>query len=143
MKLTQYSNYDLRTLMFANLHADRLCQCQEVADAFQISKSHLVKCVHQLGQWGFVHSVRGRNGGFRLARPAHEITVGAVIRKTEDTLDLVECFNSETNSCPLITGCKLNQLLTRAMAGFMAEMDQVTIEDITANQKQLLALLNR
>ena len=58
-------------------------------------------------------------------------------------MDLAECFNSETNSCPLITGCKLNQLLTRAMAGFMAEMDQVTIEDITANQKQLLALLNR
>ena len=142
MKLTQYSNYALRTLMFANLHDDRLCRCQEVADAFKISKSHLVKCVHQLGQWGFIHSIRGRNGGFRLARPAHKITVGAVIRKTEDTLDLVECFNSETNSCPLITGCKLNLLFTRAMAGFMAEMDRVTIEDITANQKQLLAMLD-
>ena len=141
MKLTRYSNYAIRTLMFTNLHPDRLCQCQEVADTFKVSKAHLVKCVHQLGQWGFVHSVRGRNGGFRLARPANEITVGAVIRKTEDTLDLVECFNSETNSCPLITGCKLNQLLTHAMAGFMAEMDRVTIEDITTNQKQLLALL--
>ena len=141
MKLTQYSNYAIRTLMFANLHPDRLCQCQEVADTFKVSKAHLVKCVHQLGQWGFVHSVRGRNGGFRLARPANEITVGAVIRKTEDTLDLVECFNSETNSCPLISGCKLNQLLSRALAGFMAEMDRVTIEDITANQKQLLVLL--
>ena len=143
MKLTQYSNYALRTLMFANLHSDRLCQCQEVADAFQISKSHLVKCGHQVGRWGFVHSVRGRKGGFRLARPAHEITVGAVIRKTEDSLDLVECFSSKTNGCPLITGCRLNRLFTRAMAGFMGEMDRVTIEDITANQKQLLALLNR
>jgi len=141
MRLTQYSNYALRTLMFANLHSDRLCQCQEVADAFNISKAHLVKCVHQLGQWGFIQSVRGRNGGFRLARPAEDITVGAVIRKTEDTLELVECFNSETNTSPLITQCKLNLVLMRAMKRFMEEMDQVTIADITSNQRQLLNLL--
>jgi Rrf2 family nitric oxide-sensitive transcriptional repressor len=141
MKLTQYSNYALRTLMFANLHSERLCQCQEVADAFNISKAHLVKCVHQLGQWGFIQSVRGRNGGFRLAKPARDITVGAVIRKTEDTLELVECFNSETNTCPLISDCKLNKTLMRAMKNFMDEMDSVTIEDITSNQRELLDLL--
>lgn len=141
MRLTQYSNYALRTLMFANLHSDRLCQIQEVADAFNISKAHLVKCVHQLGRWGFIHAVRGRNGGFRLARPAHEITVGAVLRKTEDSLELVECFNSITNSCPLISDCKLNRVLMRAMKNFMDEMDIVTIDDITSNQKNLLALL--
>lgn len=60
MRLTQFSNYALRTLMFASLHPGRLCQCREVADAFNISKAHLVKCVHQLGQWGFVESVRGQ-----------------------------------------------------------------------------------
>lgn len=141
MRLTQYSNYALRTLMYANLHPERLCQCQEVASAFNISKAHLVKCIHQLGQWGFVHSVRGRNGGFRLARPASEITVGAVIRKTEDTLELVECFNSKTNSCPLISQCKLNKSLMGAMKNFMDEMDRLTIEDITSNQQDLLGLL--
>ena len=141
MKLTQYSNYALRTLMFANLHSERLCQCQEVADAFNISKAHLVKCIHQLGQWGFIHSVRGRNGGFTLAKPASEITVGAVIRKTEDTLELVECFNNKTNTCPLIFDCKLNKTLMRAMKNFMDEMDSVTIEDITSNQRELLDLL--
>ncbi|NBR38341.1 MAG: Rrf2 family transcriptional regulator, partial [Alphaproteobacteria bacterium] len=113
----------------------------EVADAFNISKAHLVKCVHQLGQWGFIQSVRGRNGGFRLAKPARDITVGAVIRKTEDTLELVECFNSETNTCPLISDCKLNTTLMRAMKNFMDEMDSVTIEDITSNQRELLARL--
>jgi len=141
MRLTQYSNYALRTLMFANLHSDRLCQCQEVADAFNISKAHLVKCVHHLGQWGFIKSVRGRNGGFKLARPAEDITVGAVIRKTEDTIELVECFNSETNTCPLISQCKLNLVLMQAMKRFMDEMDQVTIADITSNQRSLLNLL--
>ena len=127
--------------MFANLHSERLCQCQEVADAFNISKAHLVKCIHQLGQWGFIHSVRGRNGGFRLAKPASEITVGAVIRKTEDTLELVECFNKKTNTCPLISDCKLNKTLMRAIKNFMDEMDSVTIEDITSNQRELLDLL--
>lgn len=141
MKLTQYSNYALRTLMFANLHSDRLCQCQEVADAFNISKAHLVKCIHQLGQWGFIQNVRGRNGGFRLARPASDISVGAVIRHTEDTLNLVECFNSETNTCPLIHDCKLNKALMGAMNNFMAEMDALTIEDITSNRNELLFLL--
>ena len=141
MRLTQFSNYSLRTLMYANLNNDRLCQCQEVADAFNISKAHLVKCVHQLGQWGFLKSVRGRNGGFRLAKPADQISVGAVIRKTEDTLELVECFNSATNTCPLISQCKLNATLMKAMNSFMAEMDKVTIADITSNQKQLLDLL--
>ena len=127
--------------MFANLHSDRLCQCQEVADAFNISKAHLVKCIHQLGQWGFIQNVRGRNGGFRLARPASDISVGAVIRHTEYTLNLVECFNSETNTCPLIHDCKLNKALMGAINNFMAEMDALTIEDITSNRNELLFLL--
>jgi len=141
MRLTQYSNYALRTLMYANLHNERLCQCQEVVDAFTISKAHLVKCVHQLGQWGFIQSVRGRNGGFRLARPADQISVGAVIRRTEDTLELVECFNSQTNRCPLISQCRLNRALMGAMKNFMDEMDALTIADITDNRSALLDLL--
>jgi len=142
MKLTQFSNYALRTLMFASLNNQRLCQCQEISEAFNISKAHVVKCVHQLGQWGFLQCVRGRNGGFRLARPASDITVGAVIRKTEDTLDLVECFNPATNSCPLISVCKLNRILIKARDNFIAELDEVTIQDITENQAALKKLLN-
>ena len=141
MRLTQFSNYALRTLMFANLNQGRLCQCQEVADAFGISKAHLIKCVHQLGQWGFLDCRRGRNGGFQLARPATEISVGEVIRKTEDTLDLVECFNSETNSCPLISKCRLSLALRRAVSAFIEELNCLTIQDITANKSELNALL--
>lgn len=141
MRLTQFSNYALRTLMFANLNEGRLCQCQEVADAFGISKAHLIKCVHQLGQWGFLDCRRGRNGGFQLARPAEQISVGEVIRKTEDTLDLVECFNSETNSCPLISKCRLNQALRRALNAFMEELNCLTIQDITENKTELNDLL--
>jgi len=141
LKLTAYSTYAVRTLMFAALHPDRLCQCQEVADAFSISKAHLVKCIHQLGQWGFLHCVRGRNGGFRLARDAAAISIGEVIRKTEDTLELVECFNSRTNTCPLIKKCTLSVAMQRAMDGFIAELDALSIADVTANQDDLLGLL--
>jgi Rrf2 family nitric oxide-sensitive transcriptional repressor len=141
MRITNYTTYAIRTLMFAALHDDRLCQAQEVADAFGISKSHLVKCVHQLGQWGFLQCVRGRNGGFRLAMPASEIAIGAVVRKTEDTLDLVECFDATTNSCPLISCCHLSKALQKATAAFIAELDSLSIADVTRNQQALLDLL--
>jgi Rrf2 family nitric oxide-sensitive transcriptional repressor len=141
MRITNYTTYAIRTLMFAALNDDRLCQAQEVADAFGISKSHLVKCVHQLGQWGFLHCVRGRNGGFRLAKPAGQIKIGDVVRKTEDTLDLVECFNAETNSCPLISSCLLSRAMQRATAAFIAELDAISIDDVTRNRRALLDLL--
>lgn len=142
MKLTSYSTYAVRTLMFAALHPQRLCQAQEVADAFQISKAHVVKCIHQLGQWGFLENSRGRNGGFRLAQPATDISIGAVIRQTEDTLDLIECFDEAINSCPLLPACALNQALISARDAFIAQLDKVSIADVTANQAALLALLN-
>ena len=141
MRITNYTTYSLRTLMFAALHNDRLCKVQEVADAFGISKSHLVKCVHRLGQWGFLQCVRGRNGGFRLAMPATEIAIGAVVRRTEDTLYLVECFNKPTNSCPLISRCHLSKALQRATTAFFAELDSLSIADVTRNQKVLMNLL--
>jgi Rrf2 family nitric oxide-sensitive transcriptional repressor len=141
MRITNYTTYAIRTLMFAALNDDRLCQAQEVANAFGISKSHLVKCVHQLGQWGFLQCVRGRNGGFRLAKPPTEITIGAIVRKTEDTLELVECFNAQTNSCPLISSCLLSQALQRAAGAFIAELDSISIYDVTRNKRVLLDLL--
>jgi Rrf2 family nitric oxide-sensitive transcriptional repressor len=97
--------------------------------------------VHQLGQWGYLQCVRGRNGGFRLARSADEIFVGSVVRKTEDTLELVECFNSDTNSCPLISQCKLTRSLQKAVTSFMAELDALSIAEITTNKSDLFNLL--
>ena len=141
MRLTTFTNYALRTLMFAAMHDDRLCRAQEIADAFGISKAHLNKCIYQLGQWGYLQNVRGRTGGFRLARPASEITIGEVVRKTEDTLELVECFNPESNSCPLMQMCRLSMTFKRAMTRFMDELDGITVADIVANRAALIPLL--
>ena len=140
MRLTTYTNYALRTLMFAALHDDRLTRAQEIADAFGISKAHLNKCIYQLGQWGYLQNVRGRSGGFRLAKPASEITIGEIVRRTEDTLELVECFNPETNTCPLMRMCRLSKTFQRAMKHFMDELDSITIADIAANGPALRSL---
>lgn len=141
MRLTSFTNYALRTLMVAAMRGDRLVTCQEVADAFGISRAHCVKCVHQLGQWGYLENIRGRSGGFRLARPADTILVGEVVRRTEDSLELVECFNAVTNTCPLMEACRLSRTFKRALAAFLAVLDEVTIADVVANRGELIGLL--
>ncbi len=142
MRLTSYSNYALRILMVAALRRGQLATVQEVADCFGISKAHLVKCVHQLGQWGYLENIRGRHGGFRLARPAESITVGEVIRLTEEDLTLVECFNAQTNSCPLIDICRLSAAFKRACAAFLEALDGVTIAEIAGNGPEISRALN-
>ena len=141
MRLTIFTNYALRTLMYAAMKTDGLSTAKEISDAFGISKAHLTKCVHQLGQWGYLENVRGRGGGFRLARPANEITVGEIVRRTEDTLDLVECFNPDLNTCPLRVMCRLNRTFQRALQRFLDELDGVTIADIVTNREALWPLL--
>ncbi len=141
MRLTSFTNYALRTLMVAAMRGDTLTRCHEVADAFGISRAHCTKCVHQLGQWGFLENVRGRGGGFRLARPAHTITIGEVVRLTEDSLELVECFNARTNTCPLMEACRLSRTFKRALAAFLEVLDGVTLADVVTNKEVLMPLL--
>lgn len=142
MRLTSYSNFSLRTLMVAAMRAPRLSTVQEVAEAFGISRAHLVKCVHQLGHWGYLENVRGNRGGFRLARPATEITLGEVVRRTEEGFDLVECFDPVASTCPLAGRCRLSGALRTARDVFLAELDGVTIADVTTNRDEILAILD-
>ena len=141
MRLTVFTNYALRTLMYAAMRDDELSRAQDIAKAFGISKAHMTKCVHQLGAWGYLENVRGRGGGFRLAKPASEITVGEIVRLTEDTLELVECFNQETNRCPLMSMCRLSRAFKRAFQLFMGELDAMTIADVIRNRGDLWPLL--
>jgi Rrf2 family nitric oxide-sensitive transcriptional repressor len=141
MRLTAFTNYALRTLMFAALREGALSQAEEVARAHRIPLTHVVKCVHRLGQWGFLENVRGRGGGFRLARPAMGITVGEVVRCTEDSLVLVECFDPDTNTCPLCGACDLSLGMQRAFAAFMAVLDGMTVADISRDRTKLLGRL--
>lgn len=136
MRLTSYTNYALRTLMFAALDAPALVRVQDVAEAHGISRTHLVKCVHHLGQWGYLDNVRGRGGGFRLARPAETITVGEIVRRTEEGF-------AEAPADPAATDAdrRLDASFEAAQAAFLAVLDRHTIRDITFNDGELRAAL--
>lgn len=138
MKLTGYTNYALRSLQLAALRDPALVQVNDVVKIHGLARPHIVKIVRDLGNAGYLETVRGRGGGFRLGRPAKEIVVGDVVRLTEGTLDIVECFSPATNTCPLLGICRLSRALHEATAAFMAVLDDLTIADITANRGQLI-----
>jgi len=139
MKLTSYTNYALRCLQLATLKAPELVRVDDVCSIHGVSRPHIVKVVHELGKAGYLETVRGRGGGFRLGRPAEDIIVGDVIRLTEGPLDVVECFNPEKNTCPLIGICRLSKKIQEATHAFMDVLDDVTIADIAANRIPLLS----
>ena len=131
MRLTSYSDYSLRLLMYAALKADRLVTIQEVADAYGISKNHLMKVAFQLGRHGILETVRGRNGGLRLARKPEQIRLGEVIRVTEEDFTMVECFDPATNSCAITRPFRLRGVLRKALDAYFAVLDEFTLADLT------------
>ena len=139
MKLTAYSNYALRSLQLAALKAPDLIRVDDVVKVHGLARPHIVKIVHELGRAGYLETQRGRGGGFRLAKAAEDIVVGNVIRLTEGPLELVECFNPDANTCPLIGVCKLSRALQKATRAFMAVLDDLTLADIASNRGELLA----
>jgi len=141
LKLTSYTNYALRTLQMAAIRAPHLVRIDEVAQAHRINRAHLTKIVHQLGQAGYLETVRGPKGGLRLARPATEMIVGDVVRLTEGPIDLVECFSEARNTCKLRGICQLSVKLQEATRAFMAVLDDLTVAQIAANRSDLLARL--
>lgn len=138
MKLTSYTNYAMRSLQLAALKAPDLVRIDDVAKIHNLSRPHIMKIVHELGKAGYLETVRGRSGGFRLARPPEDIIVGEVVHITEGPLNVVECFNPEKNTCPLMGICILSKKMQEATAAFMAVLDDLTIADIAANRSQLI-----
>ena len=141
MRLTTFSDYALRVLMFLAVQDARKSTIAEISDRYGISKNHLMKVVSLLTRQGFVLSTRGPGGGLSLARPAAEIVIGDVVRKTEDDLALVECFRP-TNACPISDHCKLSPLLGQALQAFLAVLDDRTLADIVSNHRELSTSLN-
>ena len=135
MRLTRYSDYAMRVLLYLGARPDRLCAIAEISRAYGISQNHLMKVVNDLVNAGYVASVRGRFGGIRLARPPVEINVGTVIRHTEDGFDLVDC-----GSCIIAPACGLTGALAEALAAFMAVLDGYSLEDLLAKRADFAAL---
>jgi Rrf2 family nitric oxide-sensitive transcriptional repressor len=130
MKLTSYTDYALRTLMYLAMNRDRLVTIQDIADVHRIAKNHLTKVVHQLGMLGLVETVRGRNGGLRLGRDPSEINVGDVVRNTESDFFIAECFDPDKPGCIYSASCSLKGVLGNANAAFLAVLDGVTLDTL-------------
>lgn len=141
MKLTQYSDLGLRLMMYLALRYGEPVTIQEASDRFSISKNHLVKISHQLTKSGLIESLRGRNGGVRLARPPAFISVEEVLRATEDHFNLVECFGSGDNHCLISGACRLSGVLEAAREAFFAVLRNATLADLVGDGVQLDALL--
>lgn len=129
MKLTLYSDYSLRVLMYVARQEHRV-QIDEIAKFYGISKNHLTKVVNNLATLGYIETTRGRGGGIRIKMAPEEINIGALIRKTEENFTLVECFDRETNTCPIAGICGLQGVLGEALNAYLSVLDKYTLQDV-------------
>ena len=142
MRVTQFSNFAVRILMYAGLKGRRPSAVSEMARAYGVSQEHLKKAAAELCQIGSLEAVRGRCGGIQLARPPHLINIGDVIRKTETVDFLVECFDATTSACPLTGKCKFQVALQSALDAFFSVLDGYTLADLIQDRKALAPLIN-
>lgn len=134
MRLTSFSDFALRVLMYAAVHEDRLITIEEVSEVYDISRAHLMKVTNTLTRAGFLKAVRGRSGGLTLAKPPRKIGVGDVIRATEPDFALVECFGAG-NQCVITRGCRLRGILQEGLAAFNTVLDKYTLADLMLRPK--------
>ncbi|MGA7595326.1 MAG: Rrf2 family transcriptional regulator [Gallionella sp.] len=130
MRLTLYTDYSLRVLLFLAGKENENATITEIADFYRISRNHLVKVVHKLGRDGYILTSRGRHGGLKLARPAKDIMVGELVRSTEPDLDLLECFNPATDQCVISNSCSLKGVVFNAQTAFLGVLDRYSLADI-------------
>jgi Rrf2 family nitric oxide-sensitive transcriptional repressor len=137
MRLTLHTDHALRMLMLLAIEPDELHTIEEIARRYDISRNHLMKITQTLVQTGFIESLRGRGGGLRLARAAESINLGAIVRATEDSFALVECFDRGHNTCLITSACGLRGPLEEALQAFLAVLDRYSLDDLVKNPRML------
>ncbi|WP_461784533.1 Rrf2 family transcriptional regulator [Prosthecobacter sp.] len=131
MKLSLFTDYSLRVLMFAALKGESF-SLSEVAESYDISRHHLVKVVNYLAKLGYLETRRGRGGGIALGMKPEDIRIGMVVRRTEDSPFIVECFDKQHNTCPINGSCRLKGALAQAVTAFYETLDRHTLRDLVA-----------
>ncbi len=137
MQLKRYTDYSLRVLIYLGIKQGQIVTVNEIAQSYNISRNHIAKVVHQLSLNGFIHSVRGKNGGVALNKRPCEINIGEIIRHTEDNLSAINCKDL-TQNCPILEICQLTQILDQAAQQFLNVLDQYTLDDLIAPKKDAL-----
>lgn len=140
MRITLHSDYALRMLIYLAVHPDQPITVGEIATSYGISRNHLLKVALNLSKGGFVETTRGRSGGLRLARPAAEITVGAVVRHLEEDFAIVECLKNGGGACTISPVCLMKGVFREALSAFISVLDRHTIGEMTRDTGALIAL---
>ena len=142
MKLTTFTDYSLRVLIYLAAEPGRRATIAEIRAAFDVNENHLTKVVHHLGKRGWVETTRGKGGGLALARPARDICIGDVVRDAEGQAMPAECFAAEESNCAIVSCCRLKGVLAEAVKAFYAVLDRYTLADITRNPRELAGILH-
>jgi len=143
MRLSLHTDYALRSLLYLASMREEATTAAAIAGGYGISKNHLIKVLQRLRDLGYVETVRGRGGGVRLVGDPAQIRLGAVVRKTEELDEVVECFNPVTNTCPIASVCRLPRGLGEAVEAFLAVLDRYTLADVAENRAELTRILGR
>ncbi|MHB0973357.1 MAG: RrF2 family transcriptional regulator [Thiobacillus sp.] len=130
MRLTKFTDYSLRVVIYLARNPDGLATIADIARDYDIPSTHLMKVVHRLAQCGYIVTVRGKGGGMRLARSPDMINIGDLVRDTEDNMDIAECFSAEHQNCPMLPACALKSVLLEARKSFLATLDFYRLSDI-------------
>jgi Rrf2 family nitric oxide-sensitive transcriptional repressor len=142
MRLSTFSDYNLRVLMYLAIQPDRLTTIAEIAAAHEISENHLMKVVHQLGRSGYIETVRGKGGGMRLAKSPQEIVLGEVVRQTEGDFAIVECF-ADNSTCRILPACRLKSVLGEALSAMFIVLDDYTLADLVKKPEEHLQAMQK
>ena len=140
MQLTRYTDFGIRTLMYLALQPERetLFRISEITDVFELSPNHVSKIVHHLGKLGYLETIRGKSGGFRLGKPADEINLGELVRVLENSLAPIDCSKP---FCRFTPSCQLRGILAEAVSAYLAVLDRYSLNDVVSNRQELLNLL--
>lgn len=141
MRLTTFSDYSLRVLIYLGVHDDEIATVGEIAQAYGISSNHLMKVVHHLAQGGYIETARGKGGGMRLGLAPDKINIGELVRGTEDNRKLVECFDRDRSDCRIESACVLRGVLGKALDAFYSSLDAYTLADLIAPKPRLANML--
>ena len=140
MQLTRHTDFSLRVLIYLSLNkSETLITINEISEHFEILKNHLTKVVNKLAKKGYIVTIRGKNGGIRLAKKPSEILLGNVVQSMEANLDIVDCTKP---LCPLINNCKLKNILNEAKLSFLKTLNNYTIEDLNSEPDTIKTLLH-
>lgn len=138
MQLTVFTDYGLRSLMYLAANPDSQCSVRNIAEHYGISRNHVVKVVHRLAQLGYITSSKGKGGGIRLAQNPESLHLGDLVLALESNMELVECFNRETNTCRVTESCNVKHFLADAKRAFIAELNRHSLADAVANGQGFL-----